>query len=126
MLSNTCRAVQAFVQPSLLRRGQRPLQRAAVAGGRLPGHDRPFEGAHRQQCVIDSELLLDHVYHRVPAERPVLRKYRIIEWFSSGGNFSRLRTARIEGYLAGNRDSCRQQAAEIHPLMGREHCAVFP
>ena len=25
-----------------------------------------------------------------------------------------------------NRDFCRQQAAEIHPLMGREHCAVFP
>ena len=21
---------------------------------------------------------------------------------------------------------CRQQAAEIHPLMGREHCGVFP
>ena len=39
---------------------------------------------------------------------------------------SRLRTARNEGYLAGNRDSCRQQAAEIHPLMGRKHCAVFP
>ncbi len=55
-----------------------------------------------------------------------LRKYRIIERFSSGGNFSRLRTAKIEGYLAGNRDFCRQQAAEIHPLMGREHCAVFP
>jgi len=55
-----------------------------------------------------------------------LRKYRIIEWFSSGGNYSRLRTAKIEGYLAGNRDFCRQQAAEIHPLMGREHCAVFP
>ena len=29
-------------------------------------------------------------------------------------------------FLAGNRDFCRQQAAEIHPLMSREHCAVFP
>ena len=46
----------------------------------------------------------------------ILRKYRKIEWFSSGGNFSRLRTAKNEGYLAGNRDFCRQQAAEIHPL----------
>ena len=55
-----------------------------------------------------------------------LRKDRIIEWFSSGGNFSRLRTAKIEGYLAGNRDFCRQLAAVIHPLMGREHCAVVP
>jgi len=42
-----------------------------------------------------------------------LRKHRIIEWFSSGGNFSRLRAAKIEGYLAGNRDFCRQQAAEF-------------
>ena len=55
-----------------------------------------------------------------------LGKYRIFEWFSSGGNYSRLRTAKIEGYLTGNRDFCSQQAAEIHPLMGREHCAVFP
>ena len=62
----------------------------------------------------------------VAYESGMLRKYRIIEWFRSGGNFSRLRTARIEGYLAGNRDSCRQQAADIHPLMGREHCTGFP
>ena len=27
-----------------------------------------------------------------------------------------MRTAKNEGYLAGNRDFCRQQAAEIHPL----------
>ena len=26
----------------------------------------------------------------------------------------------------GNRDFCRQQAAEFHPLMGREHCEVVP
>ena len=55
-----------------------------------------------------------------------IRKCRIIEWFSSGGTFSRLRTAKIEGYLAGNRDFCRQQAADIHPLMSREHGAVVP
>jgi hypothetical protein len=55
-----------------------------------------------------------------------LRKYRIIEWCSNEKNFSRMQTAKTEGYLEGNRGFCRQQTAEIQPLMCREHCAVFP
>jgi hypothetical protein len=55
-----------------------------------------------------------------------LRKYRIIEWCSNEMNFSRMQTAKTEGYLEGNRGFCRQQTAEIQPLMCREHCAVFP
>ena len=86
-------------------------------------HVPPHEAQHTGECMAEIRY---RYYGGIPHISYILGKYRIIEWFSSGGNFSRLRTARIEGYLAGNRDSCRQQAAEIHPLMGREHCAVFP
>ena len=99
----------------------------------LPVHPFRYSCQWHKQCLMP--MLLNCLTTKVTAafctalskpESIPLRKYRIIERFSSGGNFSRLRTAKIEGYLAGNRDFCRHQAAEIHPLMGREHCAVVP
>ena len=37
-----------------------------------------------------------------------------------------MQTAYFEGLLAASQEICRQQAAEIQPLMRHEHCAVFP
>jgi len=40
-------------------------------------------------------------------------------------NISRLQTANFAGLLAASQEISRKQAAEIQPLMLREHCAVF-